>query len=278
MANKTLAEIVAQKPYRDYAMWWPMGEMFLSFMATAIVEEWRAVVLDPTDLTVVQRAVAEYIELVYAQSARSTLATDFAAGENLALFCSGEFDALSYAFFKTAFLAMADRDGGSSTSARERRAFTQRVGKRFYHQLHEHLQLDLPLTLTTAEDFTRLQSAMIQIGDFLKSQGYLRDHFAFRFDVTAPHLGQQIVQASSDFIDHLQKNGVAYALYEMGYPAILPSAVYLYQTLGEAQHHSSRTIEELFGRIGYVASETADFDPTGYPSDMVVELWEIRPS
>ena len=63
----------------------------------------------------------------------------------------------------------------------------------------------------------------------------------------------------------------------MGYPIILPSAVYLYHTMGEAQHHSSRTIEELFDRIGYEARETDDFDPIGYPSDMVIELWEIRP-
>ena len=68
-----------------------------------------------------------------------------------------------------------------------------------------------------------------------------------------------------------------YALYEMGYPVILPSAVYLYNTLGEAQHHSSRTIEELFGRVGFQARETDDFDPSGFPSDRVVELWEIRP-
>ena len=62
----------------------------------------------------------------------------------------------------------------------------------------------------------------------------------------------------------------------MGYPIILPSAVYLYQTIGEAQHHSSRTIEELFARCGCTASETDDFDPTGYPSELVVELWEIK--
>ena len=71
-------------------------------------------------------------------------------------------------------------------------------------------------------------------------------------------------------------HGVAHALYEMGYPAILPSAVYLYHTLGEAQHHSSRTIQDLFDQIGYDAWETEDFDPTDYPSDMVVELWQIR--
>ena len=62
----------------------------------------------------------------------------------------------------------------------------------------------------------------------------------------------------------------------MGHPVILPSAVYLYHTLGEAQHHSSRTIEELFDRVGHEARETDDFDPIGYPSDRVVELWEIR--
>ena len=74
----------------------------------------------------------------------------------------------------------------------------------------------------------------------------------------------------------MQRNGVAYALYEMGYPVILPSAVYLYHTMGEAQHHSSRTIEELFALTGYEARETDDFDPIGHPSDRVIELWEIR--
>jgi hypothetical protein len=29
-------------------------------------------------------------------------------------------------------------------------------------------------------------------------------------------------------------------------------------------------------RIGYVAAETDDFDPTGFPSDRVVELWRMR--
>ena len=77
-------------------------------------------------------------------------------------------------------------------------------------------------------------------------------------------------------VGNLSSSNLAYALYEMGYPIILPSAVYLYHTIGEAQHHSSRTIEELFARVGLEARETDDFDPTGYPSDMVVELWEIR--
>ena len=84
-----------------------------------------------------------------------------------------------------------------------------------------------------------------------------------------------IRQTKEEFIHNLQNEGGGYALYTMGFPAILPSAVYLYHTHGEAQHHSSRTIEELFDHIGYQARETNDFDPTGFPSDQVVELWEI---
>jgi hypothetical protein len=138
------------------------------------------------------------------------------------------------------------------------------------------LGLTLPPQLQRAHDFVELQTAIGRVGNFLQDQGYLRDHFAFHFDVTLQHGADTIVQRPDTVIPRLTQGQVAYALYEMGYPVILPSAVYLYQTLGEAQHHSSRTIEELFGRVGCTASETPDFDPTGYPSDLVVELWEIR--
>ena len=114
------------------------------------------------------------------------------------------------------------------------------------------------------------------MGGFLLEEGYLRRHFAFRFDVSASRGGRPLAQNEADFLPALRDGGVAYALYEMGYPIILPSAVYLYRTLGEAQHHSSRTIEELFARCGCRASETDDFDPSGHPSKLVVELWEIR--
>jgi len=192
-------------------------------------------------------------------------------------FHSGEFDALSYAFYRSAFDLLADHiPDDKLTLARKKRLFSNRVGKIFFLALHDHLQLHLPTGLKTEAQFTLLLEDIQTIGDFLVGQGYLRDHFAFTFDVDVTHTGKQIQQDTEDFIHNLHNKGTGYALYTMGYPAILPSAVYLYHTHGEAQHHSSRTIEELFDHVGIEARETDDFDPTGFPSDKVVELWEIR--
>lgn len=275
MATKSLSQVVAEKPYPDFAEWWTMGNEFLAFMQKAICSEWQAIAGGTADLAPIQADVALYTQLVYGRVARTNLAADFLAQENASTFQSGEFDALSYAFYKSAFdtLAVQLLDGPLIQEARH--AFTQRVGALFYAQLHEHLELRLPHQLETALDLLQLQQAIGRIGDFLHIQGYLRDHFAFHFDVNLQHGGRYIAQQTQDVIPRVAQQKPIYALYEMGYPVILPSAVYLYQTLGEAQHHSSRTIEELFDRIGFVASETQDFDPSGYPSDLVVELWEI---
>jgi hypothetical protein len=273
MSTLSLPEAVRRQPYPDFQKWWKLGSYFVGFMAEAIVAEWRAV--DPAgDLARVAAFVEEYTGLVYSRAVRPGLVDDFVARRNLDSFHSGEFDALSYAFYRDAFegLGQSTADGQIQ---KVRRDFTRRVGRRFFQQLHSHLALHLPAQLTSADDFKRLQQAIAQTGDFLLTEGYLRDHFAFRYDVTASRGSQPISQKTTDFLPALS-GGVAYALYEMGYPIILPSAVYLYQTIGEAQHHSSRTIEELFARCGCTASETDDFDPTGYPSELVVELWEIK--
>lgn len=272
MTALTLQEAVRRQPYPDFQEWWKLGSHFVEFMAEAIVAEWRAA--QPAgDLHRVADFVEEYAGLVYSRGVRPSLVEDFAGQRNLDGFHSGEFDALSYAFYRDAFEGLAQAEKQVLKEAR--RDFTRRVGRRFFQQVHSHLALDLPGQLANADDFSRLQRAIAQTGDFLAGEGYLRDHFAFRFDVTAGRGGQSISQSEADFLPALS-SGVAYALYEMGYPIILPSAVYLYQTIGEAQHHSSRTIEELFARCGCTASETDDFDPTGYPSELVVELWEIR--
>lgn len=276
MTAKSLDKVVAAHPYPDYAAWWPMGADFLGMMADAIAGEWREVLAEWADLAVPAAYVDEYVRTVYGRGARPNLVADFAAGNELASVQSGEFDALSYSFFRAAFEALAQQTD-SATLGRARRAFTQRVGRRFFARLSEHLALSLPSALDDARDAARLRTAIDTVGAFLVEQGYLRDHFAFTLDVHVEHAGRVIHQEAAEFTTRLQADGLAFALYEMGYPAILPSAVYLYHTLGEAQHHSSRTIEELFARAGCRAAETDDFDPTGYPSDRVVELWEIRP-
>jgi hypothetical protein len=277
MTRKTLQQIAAEKPYREFTPWWPMGETFLTFMADAITSQWRNLPHNSGDLAAVTAYTADYLQTVYDRPARAELVADFAAGANLTTVQSGEFDALSYAFFRAAFELIEAHPGAyDEPVAQERRRFTQRVGRVFFRQMSDHLGLDIPARLADSSDFEQFIAVIEQVGHFLREGGYLRDHFAFRFDVGVTQQGRQITQATTAFLNDLQQNGVAYALYEMGYPAILPSAVYLYHTIGEAQHHSSRTIEELFARAGCDARETDDFDPTGYPADLVVELWEIR--
>ncbi|MEM7533206.1 MAG: hypothetical protein AAF639_13580 [Chloroflexota bacterium] len=276
---KTLSQIVNEKPFDDFSDWWPMGSSFMAFMSKAIVSEWTAL---PTGdaahtLATVQTYVNEYIQTVFKRDANASLTSQFVNEPSTSSFLSGEFDALSYAFYRSAFEQMADNiDAYTDSLERERRLFTKRVGKTFFGQVHEHVQLNLPDQLDTQADFAQLKSAIGTTGAFLADQGYLRDHFGFHFDVEIEHMGNNISQSDDDFLGNLHNNGIAHAFYEMGYPVILPSAVYLYHTIGEAQHHSSRTIEDLFELVGYEARETDDFDPIGYPSDMVVELWEIR--
>ncbi len=251
-----------------------MGEEFLTFMSTAIVGEWRR--LGNESASDVKKYVTDYIDVVYGATARPRLVDDFVQATALATIRSGEFDALSYGFYVRHLRSWQRRGKAAGNSAVERHEFCRRVGKRVYGALETHLGFDLPDRLITVNDLNQAKDAINTIGDFLKQQGYLRDHFAFRFDVQAEHEGESIEQSESSFLQRIIIGETGYALYEMGYPAILPSAVYLYHTMGEAQHHSSRIIEDFFGAIGYRASETDDFDPTGYPSDMVVELWEIR--
>ncbi len=276
---KTLADVVAEKPFPDFASWWPVGNDFIRFMANAIYPEWRALSGNDGAHDAVVRYLDDYLQTVYSRAARPGLLAGFISGESGLPVQSGEFDALSYAFTRAAFQLIAAHCEASGQSVEnERRLFTQHVGRRFFSQLEQHLGLELPPTMATEEQFQALQTAIAQVGHFLSKEGYLRDHFAFTFDVHAEFNGRRIEQNGGDLLAQLACRDQAYALYEMGFPIILPSAVYLHQTIGEAQHYSSRTIEELFARVGLEARETDDFDPSGFPSDLVIELWEIRSS
>ncbi len=273
--SATLSNVVSQHPYPEFQDWWPLGESFLAMMADAITSQWHELSSPADDVDSVQKTVEEYISLVYHRQARPGLAADFASATSLDTLQSGEFDALSFAFFLSAYRKLASRFGGDELS-RARRQFAERVGARFFSRLSEHLALELPPSIRNETDLTSVKGALQRIGEFLLEEGYLRSHFAFHFDVHATNAGVTINQKSDDMLAALGNGGTAYALYEMGHPVILPSAVYLHHTVGEAQHHSSRTIEELFARVGCDAWETDDFDPSLFPSDLVVELWKIR--
>jgi len=277
MTEKTLEQGGGERPFPEYAAWWPVGSAFTAFMSDAIVSEWKALEPDSGALNDVREDAEKYIWTVYGRPARQELVEAFVHPDGDSTLQSGEFDALSYAFYRSAFRHIERHpDRFDEGLERERRLFTIRVGKLFFDRLNRHLALDLPDGLNTPGQLERLSAAIDRVGRFLHDQGYLRSHFAFRFDVDIEQGASRITQHADDVVSRLGKGELAYALYEMGFPVILPSAVYLYHTIGEAQHHSSRTIENLFGEVGYDARETDDFDPIGYPSDMVVELWEIR--
>lgn len=274
--KKTLSQVVAERSFPEFAKWWMMGEQFSGFMSEALVSEWSALPGNDGDLGGVSAKASEYLKTVYDREARAALVEDFVSKSFSQSLQSGEFDALSYAFFRSGFELMEHHmDQYELPLEAERRLLTKRVGKRFFSRLQDHLGLELPSGLEDEASFARLRDSIARVCEFLIEQGYVRGHAAFRFDVEQQHQGRKIAQPESAFLGNLKHDGMAYALYEMAYPVILPSAVYLFHTLGEAQHHSSRTIEELFDRVGYNARESEDFDPSGYPSDMVVELWEI---
>jgi hypothetical protein len=277
MKRKTLRQIVNEEPFSDYNDWWQVGQTFTQFMSEAIVSPWFELHRNDGNLDSVQTYVSDYVNLVYGRQANPSLLEDFVNPPSTCPLQSGEFDALSYAFYRSAFeLIQIHLEAYAHSLEQERRLFTKRVGRIFFSLVQNHLRLDLPLGLNNEQEFSQLKVGLHQVGNFLQRQGYLRDHFKFSFEVDVNYAGRSIKQTEADFLTGLHRNGLAYALYEMGYPVILPSAVYLYHTIGEAQHHSSRIIEELFGLIGYEARETDDFDPTGHPSKLVVELWEIR--
>lgn len=276
-SRAALASAVADNPMPAFSEWWPMGDAFAKLMGDAIGSEWSALPGNDGDLADVRRHVAEYLDVVYGREPAPDLVDDFVSDAPSRAVQSGEFDALSYAFYRSAFDQIAAHPEAYQAPLEvERREFTRRVGRRVFATLEQRLDLDLPERLDTEEDFRALKAAVDAVTTFLTDEGYFRDRGDFVFDVDVEHQGRRIGQPESAFVTTLRETGSAHALFEMAYPVILPSAIYLFATVGEAQHHSSRTVEELFARVGCEASETPDFDPSGYPPDMVVELWAIR--
>ena len=274
LSENSLTRAVQDHPYEDFHDWWPIGNELATFMAKAILETHNTLPDSPS-IKAARAYFQEYIKTVFSKDARIDVFDSLVARESPEVE-SGEFDAFSYALYRSAFEHIAAHPAAFEDSIeRTRRLFTKDVGKKFFARVETFIGLNLPEKLETSTDFEILKAGIAKVGEFLSTQGYLRDHFAFYFDVDLSYNNKHFKQTDNDVLSNI-KQGKAYALYEMGYPVILPSAVYLYQTMGEAQHHSSRTIEDLFERVGLEAREVDDFDPRDYPSDRVVEFWEIK--
>ena len=102
MDQKNLKRIVVEQPFPDFKDWWLMGTTFSSFMSEAIVSQWSKIQSDDS-LSIVDRYVSEYVDVVYGRRSRASLIDDFVGKSFSRPIESGEFDALSYSFFRSAF-------------------------------------------------------------------------------------------------------------------------------------------------------------------------------
>src|SRR5262245_12686180 len=105
---KTLLEIATQHPFPDFQNWWNIGDTFAHFMSNAIVPEWRKL---NGQLSKVQKYTAEYLQTVYQRQPAFDLVDNFVTKQFSLPLQSGEFDALSYAFYHSAFEQIASQNG-----------------------------------------------------------------------------------------------------------------------------------------------------------------------
>ena len=174
-----------------------MGTEFTRFMSKAIIQSWTGL----GGIEAVQPYLAEFTQLVYGREASPDLATRFAAASLDQQFYSGEFDALSYAFYRSAFEAIHQTHPGDKEAiASEQRAFTRQVGAAFFNQAHDHLVLELPQYLVSPAQFAQLQEQLQILSSFLLNQGYLRDQCDFSFEVQSCHGDFKIQQTSNEFL------------------------------------------------------------------------------
>ena len=162
MLGKSLAEVVGERQFPDYANWWPMGQQFTSFMSEAITSQWLSLPHNDGDLATVQQYVSEYLTIVYSRQAATSLADSFVKKSRPIQ--SGEFDALSYAFFYSAFeLIQRYSEEYTYPIDRTRREYSKRVGRIFFQLLRDHLDLQLPDDLSDTQSFNQMQACIHKI-------------------------------------------------------------------------------------------------------------------
>ena len=57
---KSLTAVVAEKPFQEFAEWWTMGNVFVSFMSDAIYDQWQSLAGRwPVGLSVIREYMAD---------------------------------------------------------------------------------------------------------------------------------------------------------------------------------------------------------------------------
>ena len=142
----------------------PWARDFLAFMAQAIGTEWRAVTgTKRGDLAAVQTdlpSILSWSIIVW----RDQRLLPILSRASTCTIRSGEFDALSYAFYKSAFETFSATIADTTAMADAAMALHSVLASLFINQLHEHLALRLPNQLQTEADFTHLQKAIDRAG------------------------------------------------------------------------------------------------------------------
>src|SRR5690606_13006913 len=141
MNYPSLAEAVAAHPLPEFAIWWPVKEVFVRCAARAVSEAWRQLPGNSGKLSPVRALVSEYLEQVYQRplTPGRVAACGARAADSLG---SGEFDAISYGFFQSAF-----------EKTQSKPEFAREVGQRFLRQVVSALDLVLPAGLGSDDEF-----------------------------------------------------------------------------------------------------------------------------
>ncbi len=304
ISQDRLGEVVEENPYPEFTgteayrrmsdqpslgqLPWPMGGEFIGLISDSIVGLWRDYLGElgfNSDLEEVKDVFQTYMGTVYDVDVDRSIVEDFVVhgiGEETRI-TSSEFDALSFAFYFHVYEKIEEELSESEAEVRKYQ-FAVDVGERVFSNLESHLDFSLPDSYEDVEDLDEyIMEPLNTIGRFLHNQGYLGTGFDFSldFEETDPETGDSYSQDAGDFLEDVEsgdeQNPAAHGNYVMGMPSILPSAVYLFNIKDEAQHHSSRIIQEVFNQMGIMGKELDNFDPEGYDSEEVVEIWEFFP-
>jgi len=179
VTRKQLSRLVEEYPFPDFVEWWELGATFSALMAESVFSQWFALHKNDSEMRLTNEGVVDYLKVVYGRKMRVSLVEDLVRQNFAVPLQSGEFDALSYAFYKSAFLFIGNSHKNDRYSSnRERYAFTKQVGEILFRNIAHYLDLHVPTNGINESSFSQLDACLRKIGIFLEKlricTGWLR--------------------------------------------------------------------------------------------------------